>query len=287
MNLRSVFKNAVIKTVTATMGIGLALSSTGCSRDHIEAINLANEADRSVSVNVEGAIQKYEEATRLDPTNHLILWKLAKAYHKREDWDQMASTLARAAQVAPEFANYWEKRGLALTKLAESGNQDKWEESKEPLKKCIEVDPNRAWCYQLLGEAHWWTDDEQAALQYFTQAIETLRRVAESQKESLSAAADLLVGTIAGGRGIYSFGASHSFMLTEELVYRTGGLMVINPIYPHGMNLSVRPVTLTSRLERLPDLRMVPAQRMTYLPCLINRALQHLYVAWEASSQGD
>lgn len=88
---------------------------------------------------------------------------------------------------------------------------------------------------------------------YFTKAIETLQRIAESQKESLSAAAHLLVEAIAEGRGIYSFGASHSFMLTEELVYRTGGLMVINPIYPHGMNLSVRPVTLTSKLERLPD----------------------------------
>ena len=46
-------------------------------------------------------------------------------------------------------------------------------------------------------------------------------------------------------------------MLTEELVYRTGGLMLINPIFPQGMNLSVRPVTLTSQLERLPDLGRV------------------------------
>lgn len=90
-----------------------------------------------------------------------------------------------------------------------------------------------------------------SAESYFTRAIETLQWIADSQKETLSAAADLLVKTIAEGRCIFSFGASHSFMLTEELVYRTGGLMVINPIYPHGMNLSVRPVTLTSRLERL------------------------------------
>jgi uncharacterized phosphosugar-binding protein len=89
---------------------------------------------------------------------------------------------------------------------------------------------------------------------YFRQAIDTLKRIADSQKEALEAAAGLLVEAITGGRAIFSFGASHSFMLTEELVYRTGGLMVINPIYPHGMNLSVRPVTLTSKLERLPDL---------------------------------
>ena len=40
-------------------------------------------------------------------------------------------------------------------------------------------------------------------------------------------------------------------------------------------------------LECLPDLRLVPGQRITYLPSLINRALQHLRVTWGASSQGD
>jgi cytochrome P450 len=39
-------------------------------------------------------------------------------------------------------------------------------------------------------------------------------------------------------------------------------------------------------LERLPDLHLAP-QRFTYLPSLINRALQHLQVTWEVSRQGD
>lgn len=163
--------------VSAGLVLGCLLGASGCSRDHIEAIELANEGDRAAAVNVDGAIQKYEQAIQLDPTNHLIVWKLAKAYEKKEDWDKMAGTLAKAVQLAPEFANYWEKRGLALTKQAEAGNDDAWEEAKEPLKKCIETDPNRAWCYQLLGEAQWWTDDIQGALQSFTQAIEHDPRV--------------------------------------------------------------------------------------------------------------
>jgi len=60
-----------------------------------------------------------------------------------------------------------------------------------------------------------------------------------------------LADTIVNGSSLFSFGASHSFMITEEMVYRTGGLMLVNPIYPHGMNLSVRPLTLTSQLERV------------------------------------
>lgn len=153
-------------------GLFIALVTGACSRDHIEAINLANEGDRSVKVNVEGAIQKYEQAIQLDPTNHLILWKLAVAYEKKEDWDKLASTLSRAVQIAPDFANYWFTRGYALIRQAENGNPDAYEQAKEPLKKCIEKDPNYAECYHFLGEAYLWTDNEQEALSAYTKAIE-------------------------------------------------------------------------------------------------------------------
>jgi tetratricopeptide (TPR) repeat protein len=166
-----------MKRATLALGLALGLSSVACSRDHIEAINLANEGDQAVKVTPDIAIQKYEQAIQLDPTSHQIIWKLAMAYEKKEDWDKMASTLAKAVTVAPTYANYWEKRGYALTKQAEGGNPDAWEEAKEPLKKCIEADANRAWCYQLLGEAQWWTDDIQGALQSFTQAVEHDPRV--------------------------------------------------------------------------------------------------------------
>jgi uncharacterized phosphosugar-binding protein len=89
---------------------------------------------------------------------------------------------------------------------------------------------------------------------YLREAQAALQQVAESQGEPIGRAADLMVAAVVAGRALYSFGASHSFMLTEELVYRTGGLMLINPIYPHGMNSLVRPMTLTSRLERVPGL---------------------------------
>jgi cytochrome c-type biogenesis protein CcmH/NrfG len=112
---------------------GLLSAVSGCSRDRIEAINLSNEGDQSVKVNVEGAIQKYEQAIDLDPTNHRILWKLATAYEKKEDWDKTASTLARAVQVAPDFANYWGARGHALIEQARAGNMDAYKAAQEPL----------------------------------------------------------------------------------------------------------------------------------------------------------
>jgi len=162
-------KSSSVAVVTAGL---LTMSLSGCSRDRIEAINLANEGDQSVKVNVEGAIQKYEQAIDLDPTNHRILWKLANAYEKKEDWDKMASTLSRAVQVAPDFANYWEKRGHALVMQAELGNADAYKQAQEPLKKCIEKDPNLADCYHELAETYLWTDDEQSALDNYSKAIE-------------------------------------------------------------------------------------------------------------------
>jgi uncharacterized phosphosugar-binding protein len=96
-----------------------------------------------------------------------------------------------------------------------------------------------------------------SAQRYFEQAEAALRHVAETQRDAIRQAAELLCDTYNSGGSIFSFGASHSFMITEEMVYRTGGLMVINPIYPHGMNLFVRPMAATSRLERVPGLGAV------------------------------
>ena len=86
---------------------------------------------------------------------------------------------------------------------------------------------------------------------YFASALAALTQVRDTQQAGICQAAEMLVDAIAQDRRLFSFGASHSFILTEELVYRTGGLMLINPIYPHGMNLFVRPMTQTSRLERV------------------------------------
>jgi len=163
MKLRALLGLVLVSTV--------AWTTAGCSRNAIEAINLANDADQQRSVDVDGAIQKYEQATQLDPTNHRIMFKLAMAYRKKEAWDKVASTLARATQVAPKFANYWYERGYALEEQAAKKSLS-WEEAKEPFRKCIEADSNFADCYHELGWASLWTDNEQEALANFSKAVE-------------------------------------------------------------------------------------------------------------------
>jgi tetratricopeptide (TPR) repeat protein len=145
--------------------------AAGCSRNKQQAVILANQGDQIVDLDPNGAIQKYEQAVQLDPINHRILYKLAKAYKKKEEWDRVASTLGRATEVAPSFANYWFERGWALEQQAKKGSIS-WDECKEPYKKCIEADPHKDECYARLAVAFLWTDKEQEALQNFTKAIE-------------------------------------------------------------------------------------------------------------------
>jgi len=150
---------------------GLVAATSGCSRNRQEAVILANQADKEVALNPEGAASKYEQATKLDPTSHPIFFKLAKAYQKKEEWDKMASALSRATQLAPKFANYWFWRGYALEQQARKKTLA-WDEAKEPYTKCIEADPNFAECYSQLGTVMLYTDDEQKALENYTKAIE-------------------------------------------------------------------------------------------------------------------
>lgn len=86
---------------------------------------------------------------------------------------------------------------------------------------------------------------------YLKEIVSVIKKLDETQSDNMAEASNLIAAAIVDNKQIFSFGASHSFIITEELVYRTGGLMLINPIYPYGMDFSVKPMTLTSQIERL------------------------------------
>jgi tetratricopeptide (TPR) repeat protein len=166
-----------MRTKTVIMGLALATAvsataSTGCSRNNIEAVNLSNEGDKAkAGSNIDEAISKYEQATNLDPTNHRILWKLATAYQKKEQWDKVALTCSKAEKIAPKYANYFFLHGYALEMQAVKG-PTAWGDAKDPLQTAIKLDPNYAEAYFELGQVLLHTDDEQGALQNYTEAIQ-------------------------------------------------------------------------------------------------------------------
>ena len=82
--------------------------------------------------------------------------------------------------------------------------------------------------------------------------IKDLRDVIEKEeKDNMEKATEIIVKAILNKKAIFSFGASHAGILTEELYYRAGGLVVINPIFARNLMLDTSPITMTSEMERL------------------------------------
>ncbi|MBO4406857.1 MAG: SIS domain-containing protein [Clostridia bacterium] len=86
---------------------------------------------------------------------------------------------------------------------------------------------------------------------YFDVCRETAEKVLKTQRAALEAAAEAVADATERKKSIFAFGASHAGLITQELFYRTGGLVTINPIRAPGMMLDMTPITGTSKLERL------------------------------------
>ncbi|MGW2252326.1 sugar isomerase domain-containing protein [Kitasatospora sp. NPDC001660] len=90
---------------------------------------------------------------------------------------------------------------------------------------------------------------------YFDAAIAHLQRVREEEAEAVEAAAALLAEAIAQGRRVFTFGAGHSSLPAQDVVYRAGGLVPMNLLNVPGMaGVTVMPAPLASALERVPGL---------------------------------
>ena len=61
-----------------------------------------------------------------------------------------------------------------------------------------------------------------------------------------------MADAIEGGKKIFAFGCTHSSLPIQDLVYRAGGLMLINPIFGPGIaSLDIKPTTMSSEIEKL------------------------------------
>ena len=87
--------------------------------------------------------------------------------------------------------------------------------------------------------------------QYIEHIKELLDRLLSTQWDAIHRSSDCISEAIASDHSIYIFGASHAGILAQEMFYRTGGLVVINPILPKEVMLNIRPITQTSQMERL------------------------------------
>ncbi|MET9907190.1 SIS domain-containing protein [Streptomyces sp. NPDC006476] len=97
--------------------------------------------------------------------------------------------------------------------------------------------------------------DATLADQFFDAAIELLRRVRDEEAEAVTAAGTLLADTVADGGRLFAFGAGHSSLPAQDVVYRAGGLALMNLLaVPGVVGVDVMPATLGSALERVDGL---------------------------------
>lgn len=88
---------------------------------------------------------------------------------------------------------------------------------------------------------------------YLEGVIGLLKRIEEEEGPAVQEAAKVMADAIAKGGNIFAFGCTHSSLPIQDLVYRAGGLMIINPIFGPGIaSLETQPATLSSAIERLP-----------------------------------
>ncbi|WP_130338891.1 SIS domain-containing protein [Streptomyces sp. BK022] len=97
--------------------------------------------------------------------------------------------------------------------------------------------------------------DGTPADRFLDAAIGLLRRVREEEAEAVAAAGTLLADTVESGGRLFAFGAGHSSLPAQDVVYRAGGLALMNLLaVPGVVGVDVSPAVLGSALERVDGL---------------------------------
>ncbi|WTW96710.1 SIS domain-containing protein [Streptomycetaceae bacterium NBC_01309] len=89
---------------------------------------------------------------------------------------------------------------------------------------------------------------------YLDAAIALLERLRDKELPAVDDAAERIALSLAAGGRLFVFGGGHSALNAYDVVYRAGGLILANPLIAPGNDLSVRPITTSSAVEKLPEL---------------------------------
>ncbi|MBY8884892.1 SIS domain-containing protein [Streptomyces sp. PTM05] len=93
------------------------------------------------------------------------------------------------------------------------------------------------------------------AERYFDAAIGLLTRVRDEEAEHVAEAGRLIAEAVEAGGRVFAFGAGHSSLPAQDVVYRAGGLALVNLLsVPGTVGVDVMPAVLGSALERVDGL---------------------------------
>ncbi|KPI14728.1 UPF0309 protein [Actinobacteria bacterium OV450] len=97
--------------------------------------------------------------------------------------------------------------------------------------------------------------ESKLAGQFLDAAIGLLERVRSEEAARIAEAGAAVAEAVAAGNRIFVFGAGHSSLPAQDVVYRAGGLALVNFLaVPGTVGVDVMPATLGSALERVDGL---------------------------------
>lgn len=89
------------------------------------------------------------------------------------------------------------------------------------------------------------------ASQLFSIVVDTVNQVLQDEAKKIKALVLMIIKSISEDGVVHIFGSGHSHLFAEDLGFRAGGLVPINPILDIGYTLMGGPPSRSSRLERL------------------------------------
>ncbi|AXG79518.1 SIS domain-containing protein [Streptomyces paludis] len=97
--------------------------------------------------------------------------------------------------------------------------------------------------------------ESKLADRFLDAAIALLRRIRDEESGAIAAAGTAVADTVAAGGRLFAFGAGHSSLAAQDVVYRAGGFAVMNLLaVPGAVGVDVVPAPLGSALERVEGL---------------------------------
>jgi len=90
------------------------------------------------------------------------------------------------------------------------------------------------------------------AKKYLSTTIKLLSRIQDEETDAIEQAAKLIAYAIEQGHCLFAFGCTHSSLPIQDLVYRAGGFMLVNPLFGPGITaLDIKPTTISSAMEQM------------------------------------
>ena len=90
------------------------------------------------------------------------------------------------------------------------------------------------------------------ARKYLETTIQLLSQIEDEEMEEIEKAAKLIADAIEQGHCLFAFGCTHSSLPIQDLVYRAGGMMLVNPLFGPGITaLDIKPTTFSSAMEQM------------------------------------